>query len=108
MLNLEPEVMERAFHSLAPEERVEVLSVGAAFYRLSLSKKLERAEHKVREFEAKYHTTLAQLEAAGLPDDADYAMHEDYVEWHYWSRILEQARATLNTLSLLAPMVEPT
>ena len=44
------------------------------------------------EFEVRYHTAIAQLEAEGLPDDADYAMHEDYIEWHYWSRVLEQTQ----------------
>ena len=104
---LEPELLERAFHCLAPEHRAEIFSVGAAFHRLNLAKRLERSEHKVRELEAKYRTTLAQLEAEGLPDDADDAMHEDYIEWHYWSRVLEQTRKALNTLSLLAPVVEP-
>jgi hypothetical protein len=60
---------------------------------------VKRAERKVREFEARYHTTLAQLEREGLPDDADYAIHEDYVEWRCWSRTLEQAQDTWNTLS---------
>jgi hypothetical protein len=104
---LEPEIVDRAFHDLTPEDRAEVFSVGAAFHRLNLAKRLERSEHKVREFEARYHTTVAQLEAEGLPDDADYAMHEDYIEWHYWSRVLEQTQKALNTLSVLAPAVEP-
>ena len=103
---LEPEVVERAFHALTPQDRAEVFSVGAAFHRLNLAKRLERSEHEVHEFEGRYHTTLAELEAEGLPDDADYAMHEDYIEWHYWSRMLEQTQKALNTLSLLAPVVE--
>jgi hypothetical protein len=103
---LEPEVMDRAFHALAPEDRTEIFSVGAAFHRLTLKKRLERAERKVQEFEARYHTTIRQIEVDGLPDDADYAMHEDYVEWHYWSRVLEQTRKALQTLSVLAPALE--
>ena len=35
---LEPELLEHAFHSLAPEDRAEIFSVGAAFYRLNLAK----------------------------------------------------------------------
>jgi hypothetical protein len=104
---LEPEAVERAFHSLAPEDRAEVFSVGAAFHRLNLAKRMERAERKVHEFEARYHTTFARLAEEGLPDDADFAMHEDYVEWHYWSRMLEQTQKALNTLSLLLPVTEP-
>lgn len=64
---------------------------------------VERAERKVRAFEARYHTTLAQLEAEGLPGHADYAMHEDYIEWHYWARRLAQSKKALNTL----PAAEP-
>ncbi len=79
----------------------EIFSVGAAFHRLNLAKRLERSEHKVREFEARYHTHLAQPKRTA-PDDADYAMHEDYIEWHYWSRVLradsESAEYPLSTL----------
>lgn len=104
---LEPEVVERAFHALAPEDRAEIFSVGAAFHRLNLAKRTERAERKVRELEARYHMTLAQLEAEGLPEDASYQMHEDYIEWHFWSRTLEQSQKALNTLSAFLPAAEP-
>ena len=106
-ITLEPEALDRIFRSLPPEDRVEILSIGAAFRRLSLEKQLVLARSKVQEFEAKYHTTLHQLEAEGLPDDADYAMHEDYVEWHYWSRVLERTRKTLDALAAILPAPEP-
>jgi hypothetical protein len=106
-LTIEPDVMERAFHSLTPEDRAEILSVGAAFHRLNLEKRLERSHNKLEAFEVKYHVTLDRLEADGLPDDADYAMHEDYFEWHYWTRVLEQTRKALETLSMLTPALEP-
>ena len=64
---------------------------------------VERAERKVREFEARYHTTLAQLEAEGLPGNADYAMHEEFIEWHYWAHRLAQSQKALNTV----PEAEP-
>jgi hypothetical protein len=95
--------VDRAFHSPAPEDRAEILSVGAAFHRLNLEKRLERSRSKVQALEAKYHTTLGQLESNGLPDDADYVMHEDYIEWHYWSRVLEQTSETLAALSVFIP-----
>jgi len=106
-ITLEPEALDRIFRSLPPEDRVEILSIGAAFRRLSLEKQLVLARSKVQEFEAKYHTTLHQLEAEGLPDDADYAMHEDYIEWHYWSRVLERTRKTLDALAAILPAPEP-
>lgn len=104
---LEPKVLDRIFHTLSPEDRAEVFSIGAAFHRLNLEKRLSRAQSKVRTFEAEYHATIEQLEADGLPDDADYAMHEDYVEWHYWSRVLKQTQKTLDTLVAISPVLEP-
>jgi len=104
---LEPEVLDRIFHAISPEDRAEILSIGVAFHRLSLEKRLAWAQSKVQAFEDKYHTTLNQLEAEGLPDDASYAMHEDYVEWHYWSRVLEQTRRTLDALVAISPAPEP-
>jgi hypothetical protein len=104
----EPEVLDRIFHSLPPQDRADILSVGAAFHRLSLEKRLARAQNKVQAFEAKYHTTLGRLEADGLPDDADYAMHEDYIEWHYWSRVLEQTQKTFDALTAISPLPEST
>ena len=100
-----PELLERAFHP-SPRSPRQIFSVGAAFHRLNLAKKTERAESKVCEPEARYHTTLAQLEAEGLPEDADYRMHEDYIEWHYWMG-LEQSQKALSTLSALLPAAEP-
>jgi hypothetical protein len=102
-VTVKPEAIEQAFHALGFEDRAEIVSVGAAFHRLTLKKRLERAGHKVKEFEARYKMTLDQLEMNGLPDDAGYAMHEDYVEWHYWFRVSEQTRKTLDTLAVLAP-----
>ena len=98
---LEPELLERAFHSLAPEDRAEIFSVEAAFHRLNLAKKTQRAESKVRELEARYQTTLSRLEAEGIPKDAGYRMHEYYIEWHYWSRTLEQSQKALSIMSRL-------
>jgi len=33
-----------------------------------------------------------------LPEDADYEMHEDYIEWHYWPRVREKTQNTLDVL----------
>ncbi len=40
---------------------------------------------EIRFFEEKYRMTLSELEEEGLPDNADYEMHEDYILWHHWS-----------------------
>jgi hypothetical protein len=103
---LKQETMDSIFHSLPLEKQTAILSIGAAFRRLGLEKQLVWAKSKVQEFEARYHTTLGQLETEGLPDDADYVMHEDYVEWHYWSRVMERTQKTLDALVALSPQPE--
>lgn len=67
--------LESTFSLLRDEERETIISLGAAL-RLSYLKK--------RLFQEQYGITLTQLDARGLPDDADYRMHEDCVMWHHW------------------------
>jgi len=49
---------------------------------------------KVRQFEEKYHTTLTQLEQDGLPDEADYEMHEEYILWRHWASVADETNET--------------
>ena len=70
-------------------EREAIISYGAALRLSSLRKRRFLAQSKVQAFEKKYQTTLAQLDAAGLPDDANFEMHEDYVMWHHWREVFE-------------------
>jgi hypothetical protein len=92
----------QALSILPEEDRKAVLSVGVAFRRVDVEKRLARAQSILQDFQAKYNTTLEQLESEGLPDDADYKMHEDYIEWYHWARVAEKARKTLETLHALA------
>ena len=62
------------------------------------AKRLVHAQENVRKFEAKYGTTPDILESKGLPEDADYEMHEDYIEWHYWARVRQKTQNTLDVL----------
>jgi len=86
------------FATLPQEDQEEIFSLGAAFRVLDLQKRLAQAQENVRKFEAKYGTTLDMLESKGLPEDADYEMHEDYIEWHYWARVREKTQGTLDVL----------
>ena len=108
MKTLEPDVLNRVFRTLSPKDQAEILRIGVAFHRLSLEKRLARARNKVQAFETRYCITLDRLQADGLPDDADYAVHEDYVEWCYWSRVSKQTRRTLDSLAVIGPATEPT
>ena len=51
----------------------------------------QQAQEQVRLFEIRYHCTLADLLAQGLPDDAGYEMQEDFIEWEYWQDVLNEA-----------------
>jgi hypothetical protein len=42
---------------------------------------------------------LAKLEAEGLPDDADFKMHEDYILWHHWAEVIGKTREDLLSAS---------
>jgi hypothetical protein len=86
------------FATLPREDQEEIFNIGTAFRLLDLKKRLAQAQENVRGFEAKYGTTLDMLESQGLPEDADYEMHEDYIEWHYWARMRERTQDTLDVL----------
>ncbi len=73
--------------------------IGTAFRLLGLQKQLAQAQENVMGFEAKYGTTLGVLETEGLPEDASYEMHEDYVEWHYWAKVREKTQNMLDMLT---------
>ena len=94
--------LEKSFCALPRVEREAIISYGAAVRLSSLRKRHFLAQSKVRAFEEKYHTTLAQLEATGLPDDADFEMHEDYVMWHHWHGVLERVSRGIATLEEIA------
>ncbi len=79
--------IEKAFLVLPRSEREAIIGYGAAVRLSSLKKRLFLAQSKERYFETKYHTTLEQLESDGLPDDANFEIHEDFVMWHHWHNV---------------------
>lgn len=56
----------------------------------------------MRYFEEKYHTTLARLDTDGLPDNADFEMHENFVMWHHWHEVSETLRKDVALLEKIA------
>lgn len=86
------------FLTLPREEQEEIFNIGATFRLLDLRKRLSRAQENVKRFETKYNMALEELESKGLPEDAGYEMHEDYIEWHYWARVREKTQNTLEVL----------
>jgi len=94
--------VEKTFLSLPREERETIISHGTALRLSDLRKRLFLAESKVRHFEEKYKVTLAQLDADGLADDADYEMHEDYIMWHHWAEVADKIKKNIASLEEIA------
>ena len=90
--------IENSFLALPPFEREAIITHGAAIRSSSLKQRLFLAQSKVRSFEEKYQTTLVVLNANGLPDQADYEMHEDYLMWMHWAEIAAQCEKDLSAL----------
>lgn len=99
---VEKDRIENKFLLLSDEEKVSIITHGAAFRLSDWKRRLSLAESKVRFFEAKYHTSLNELEAKGLPDDADHEMHEDYIMWHHWTEAVEKANNQVAFLQEIA------
>ncbi len=93
---------EQAFLSLPSEEREMIISHGTALRLSDLKKRQFLATSKVRHFEEKYHTTLGQLEQEGLPDDADYEMHEEYILWRHWASVADEVTKNIAFLEEIA------
>ena len=90
--------VESTFLSLPGEEREAIISLGATLRLSYLKKRLFLAENKVLYFQEHYGITLDQLEAKGLPDDADYCMHEDYIMWHHWAGVVDKIKTDIAAL----------
>ena len=90
--------IENTFLSLSQVEREAIITHGAAMRLSSLKQRLFLAQSKVRSFEEKYRTTLKKLSRAGLPDQAGYEMHEDYIMWLHWAEVAVQCEKDLAIL----------
>ena len=94
--------IESEFKLLSPDEKTAVISHGVALRYSDLKKRLFLAQSKINNFEIKYHTKLSKLDENGIPDNADYEMHEDYIMWHHWNEIAEKVRKQIYSLQPLA------
>jgi len=94
--------LERAFSALSRAERETIIRHGVALRVADLQKRLFLAESKIRSFAERYQTTLEQLDAAGLPDDASYEMHEDYIMWHHWVTVAQKVAQDMQALKDIA------
>ena len=93
------ELMEET--QLPEEELNSILRQGALLRLPYLEGRLQSAKVEVERFEKKYHTTLEQLRQQGLPNDAGYEIHEDFIEWEYWSDVMARLQQTIAQIRLI-------
>ena len=77
------------------DELASILRQGALLRLPFLEGKLNQAAGRVRDFEAKHNITLSKLKQQGLPANAGYELHEDFIEWEYWSETRETLESTV-------------
>ncbi|MCL4862197.1 MAG: hypothetical protein KJZ93_22470 [Caldilineaceae bacterium] len=94
--------LEETFLTLPPGEREAIITHGTAIRLSNLRKRLFLAQSKVRHFEETYNTTLEVLENEGLPDDAGYALHEDYVMWRHWATVISRLTRDIAAMEEIA------
>ena len=96
------DTIEDKFSTLSSEEKISVISHGVALRLSNWRKRLFLAQSKIRFFEEKYLTSLPELEAEGLPNDADHELHGEYILWHHWKEAVEKARNQIVDLQAIA------
>lgn len=94
--------LEETFFSLPEDQRGSIISLGVTMKLSHLRNRLTLAVSKVQALEEQYGLSLAELDSRGLPNDADYVMHEDYILWHHWSEAADQVRQEIAALEKVA------
>lgn len=61
---------------------------------------LREALDKIKTFEYKYKLGFSDFERS-MPPNGDFQLHEDYVEWSFWTDVYERAANDLKHLQLL-------
>jgi len=93
---------------LSGKELAMIFRQGAVIRLPYLEGRLLKAREQIRRFEEKYRTTIVLLDSEGLPDDAGYEMHEDFIEWEYWNDVLRKTRSTIQNVNTLLEEAEET
>jgi hypothetical protein len=58
---------------------------------------LEEARKNILKFEETYHTDLENFEKE-LPEDANYKLHEDLIEWSFWNDVYKKTQCLAEDL----------
>ena len=90
---------------LPHNELVLIIKQGAILRLPYLESRLLQAKAQIRYFEEKYGVTLSVLKSQGLPEDAGYEMHEDFIEWEYWDDVLRETGLAVKGVKALLEKV---
>lgn len=102
-------VMDIAELSALPvQEMLSILRQGSILRLPYLEARLHQAGDHVARFEERYRTTLGELSAQGLPDDADYQFHEDFIEWEYWHEVWRETEMIVRNVRQILHKAEAT
>jgi hypothetical protein len=92
--------------ALPAEELARIVKQGAILRLPYLEGRLLQAREHIKGFTEQYETTLHDLRAQGLPENAGYAMHEDFIEWEYWSDVLQETESIVKNVKALLEKLE--
>jgi len=90
---------------LPADEMMSILRQGSVLRLPYLEERLRTAQAQLQDFERRYDTTLATLLAEGLPDDADYRMHEDFIEWEHWHDVAQETETIITNVKRILSKV---
>ncbi len=89
-------------------ELASIFKQGALLRLPYLEGRLLQAREHIKGFEKKYGTTVEHLRSHGLPEDADYVMHEDFIEWEYWDDMQRETEMVVKSIKALLEKLEET
>ncbi len=87
---------------LPAQEWERIIQLGMDGHIKELESELARTIKNIQMLEVKYKMTFARLEEVGLPDNAGWKEHEDYVEWSSWEGYRTELNDKLDKLRALA------
>jgi len=78
-----------------------IIKQGAMLRLPYLESRFLQAKKNVQNYEKKYKTDFKKLKLTGLPEDAGYDMHEDFIEWEYWYDVMNDTGQIVDQINKL-------
>lgn len=91
---------------LPAHEMLSILRQGSVLRLPHLEGRLRNAKEQVQQFELTYGKTLEQFRREGLPENANYQVHEDFIEWEYWHDVLAETEFTVRNVQKILTKAE--